>query len=273
MIKLFSTKRKCKIGLALGSGGAKGVAHIGAIKAFEENGITFDMVAGTSIGSIIGACYASDYTAGDMLALLKATDMSEMQRLIMIKMDTTPLERLLERMLGDITFEELKKPFSCIGTDISTGEGVEFKSGKIIKPITSSCAMPPFFKPVKIDGKLYCDGAFANAIPADRLKARGCDFVVGIDLAQYSEKGKASAVLDMLSYKIPNVGNGRKLGYDNADIMLQPKLKGYTATSIDRMGEMFELGYQIAMEHMEEIKNRLIKLKVLNKKGKMRKPR
>lgn len=266
----FKKKKKAKIGLALGGGGAKGMAELGALKAFEENGIEFDMVSGTSIGSIIGALYANGYTSDDMLALLKSIDISEIKTLVMIKMDTAPVERILERLIGKLTFAELKKPYFCWATNVLTGEGREFSEGHIIKPVTASSAMPPFFKAVEIDGEPYCDGVYANLIPADSLKSRGCDYVVGIDLSTYTVKSKLSGILDLFTYKVPILKDGKEAGYKNADIMLQPDLTGMTALSTDKLDVMYNAGYNEATARMDEIKKKLTELKIFDKKGKRR---
>lgn len=258
-------KKRAKTGLALGGGGAKGMAELGALKAFEENGIEFDMVSGTSIGSIIGALYANGYTSDDMYALLKTIDVGEIKTLIMIKMDTAPVERILEKLVGKLTFDELKKPYCCWATNVKTGEGREFTEGHIIKPITASCAMPPFFKPVNIDGELYCDGVYANLIPADSLKNRGCDYVVAIDLSTYNERTRMSGLLDLITYKVPILKDGKEPGYTNADVMLQPNLKGMTALSVDKLDEMYNAGYNEAMNKMDEIRKKLSELKIIDK--------
>lgn len=268
LIKGKKNDKRPLIGLALGGGGAKGMAELGVLKALEENGIYFDMVSGTSIGSIIGACYATGYSSGDMQALIRALDFSEIRTLTMLKMSTEPVEFALVKALGDLTFEELKKPFFCYATEIKTGAGREFSEGSIIKPIAASCAMPPFFKPVKIDDKYYCDGAYVNLIPADCLKNRGCKFVLGVDLSVYNEKKKDFSLLDLIGYKVPILGDGKKPGYDNADIMLKPLLKGYTALSVDRLEQMFELGYNEAVWNMPSIKQALKDIGMYDKKGK-----
>ena len=103
--------RELKLGLALGSGGAKGFAHLGAIKAFEENGIQFDYIAGTSIGSIVGAFYADGYSSTDILELLKRIDFSEFTNLFMTQMDTSLLYKVIKKHLGDLEFNLLPNSF------------------------------------------------------------------------------------------------------------------------------------------------------------------
>ena len=116
------TPKKIKVGLALGSGGAKGFAHLGALKAFEENGIEFDVIAGTSIGSIVGAFYADGYSSTDIMELLKRVNFGEVTNLFMMQMDTSGLYNVIKRELGDLEFSQLKKPFKAVATVLETGE-------------------------------------------------------------------------------------------------------------------------------------------------------
>ena len=120
---LFTKKSKPKkLGLALGSGGAKGFAHLGIIKAFEEEGIEFDVFAGTSIGSIVGAFTANGYSSTDIMQLIKQVDFGEIKNLTMIKMDTSGLFGVIDRFIGSIEIQELKKPFMAVATHLESGE-------------------------------------------------------------------------------------------------------------------------------------------------------
>lgn len=242
-----------KLGLALGSGGAKGYAELGALYAFEENGIEFDIIAGTSIGSVIGAFYAAGYSATDCLELLKSVDVSEIKNLFMIKMDTLGLFRVIDRTIGNLDIEELKKPFRAVATVLDTGEEYEFKSGSVAQALCASSAYPPFFKPVIADGEALIDGAFSNSVPADKVKEMGADYIVGIDLSSHVKSGGG-----ILSVVFPEFKGGAdepwQKGYEHADIMLHPDLTEYKPTSFSAAHKMFEIGYACAHEHMAEIK-------------------
>ena len=241
-----------KLGLALGSGGAKGYAELGALYAFEQNGIEFDVVAGTSIGSVIGAFYAAGYSATDCLELLKSVDVSEIKNLFMIKMDTLGLFKVIDRTIGNLDIEELKKPFRAVATVVDTGEEYVFERGSVATALCASSAYPPFFKPVVVDGRSLIDGAFANSVPADLVKETGADFIVGIDLSSHVRNGGG-----LLSVIFPEFKGGAdepwKKGYENADVMLHPDLAAYKPVSFSAAHEMFEIGYACANEHMTEI--------------------
>lgn len=242
-----------KLGLALGSGGAKGYAELGALYAFEQSGIEFDVIAGTSIGSVIGAFYSAGYSATDCLELLKGVNVSEIKNLFMIKMDTLGLFKVIDRTIGNLDIEELKKPFRAVATVLDTGEEYEFKSGNVAQALCASSAYPPFFKPVIVDGKALIDGAFCNSVPADKVKEMGADYIVGIDLSSHVKSG--GGILNMIFPEFKGgVDEPWKKGYENADFMLHPDLAAYKPVSFSAADRMFEIGYDCAREHITEIK-------------------
>jgi NTE family protein len=263
---LFRLKkqRKIKVGLALGSGGAKGFAEIGALKAFEEHNISFDIIAGTSIGSVVGSFYAQGYSSTDILEMIKRINPAEIKSTFMIKMDTIGLKKVIERELGVSNIEELEKPFACIATDVESGLETVFKSGDIASAICASSCFPPFFKPVERDGKKYIDGAFTNSIPADVVREMGADYVVGIDLSNHEAKpGLLSKIFP--TYKT-DVEEPWAKGYANSDVMLHPNLVEFKPISFGRAEEMFDIGYNLALEFVQKIKEDIEKLKTVKKK-------
>lgn len=258
---------KPKIGLALGSGGAKGMAHLGALKAFEENDITFDVVSGTSIGSIIGSLYAKGFSATDIIELLKTVNMSDITRFIMIKMDMGKAQKVIDDILGELSIEDLNLPYAAIATELKTGKEIVLTKGSAARAVSASSAMPPFFKPVEIDGRFLIDGAYVNAVPSDAAKNLGADYVVGIDLSAYklNETTNRSLLLELFGVNITPAADARKKGYLHADVMLTPDLKSFKATSLSGSEEMFEAGYKAAMEQMDKIKADISELSKVNK--------
>ena len=259
LLNLKKKDKKIKIGLALGSGGAKGFAELGALYAFEQNHIEFDYIAGTSIGSIIGAFYANGYNSTDIFEMLKRVDVGDIKNLFMIKMDTFGLFRIIDKNIGVDNIEELKKPFSAIATEMESGEEKVFSSGSVARALCASCSYPPFFKPVEIDGKNYIDGAFTNSIPADVVRKQGADYVVGIDLSNHENRDSFLSRI-FPTYK-SKVDNPWQKGYENADVILHPDLKEYTSFSFNQAMAMYDLGYKCATLQLPKIKKDLEKLK------------
>ena len=250
--------KKITLGLALGSGGAKGFAELGALKAFEENDIEFDVIAGTSIGSIIGAFYANGYSSTDMLEIMRTINFSDVATWLMVNMDTTALNSLLEKTIGEMTYEELKKPFRAIATEFESGDERVFSSGNVAITLCASSSMPPFFRPVTIDGVRYIDGAFSNSIPADVVREMGADFVCAIDLS--TQESKQSIISKLIPTYKGKVENPRAKGYQFSDVMIHPNLENYKATSFRMWHEMYEIGYQTTIELIPKIKAEIQKL-------------
>lgn len=266
LFKGKSKKNKVVVGLALGSGGAKGFSELGVIAALEEEGIYPDCVAGTSIGAIIGAYIANGYSSSDIENLLKTLDFKGLTGAFMVNMDTSWIIDTVKKTLGDIDIKELKKPFVAVTTELETGDEKAFYEGKVASALAASGSYPPFFKPVVIDGKRYIDGAFCNSVPSDHVKNLGANFVIAVDLKDHEENAdKKGGFLDKLfpTYQ-GKVEKPWQKGYENANIVIHPDLKGYKSTSFSAGTKMYELGYLAAKEKMPEIKAGIEKLR--NKK-------
>ncbi len=244
ILSFLFRKKKFKIGIALGSGGAKGFAHLGALKAFEENGIEFDVIGGTSIGSIVGGFYADGYSATDVYHLISNLNFKEMITGIPYNMDMSGIFSVLNREIGGKSIEELKKPYLAVATDSETMQEVVFTSGRVATAMCSSSCMLPYFKKfVDENGRKLIDGAYLNSIPADRVKEKLlADYVIGIDLSAHAEEVEDGKV------------NPREKGYEYSDVMLTPNLKEFSPLSIHKRHDMYEAGYLSAMEKMEQIK-------------------
>lgn len=244
--------KKIKIGLALGSGGAKGFAHLGALKAFEENGIEFDCVAGASIGSVVGAFYAAGYSATDISELLRRIDFGEVKNLFMIKMDTSGMFKVIDREIGSVNIEELKKPFRAVATELETGKEHVFDSGNVAMALCASSSIPPYFKPVVIDGVRYIDGAFTNSVPSDVVKNLGADYVVGIDLS--TRDAKPSLLSKIFPTYQSEVKEPWAKGYEFGNAVLHPDLSGFSSVAFWRGNEMYDIGYHHALSFIPKIK-------------------
>ena len=271
----FTKKKQVPVlGLSLGSGGAKGMAHVGILKAFEEEGIIFKAVTGTSIGSIVGALYTKGYTSRDMIEIVENLNRKEFAKNLRPFSDMDFAEEFIGQYVeGNI--EELSLPYAAWATNAETNEGVPLKSGNAAKACAASSSMPPFFKSVTVDGIKLSDGAFTNSVPADLCKELGADFVIGVDLGAFTkpdeEKSRfsrllGSAINAFVSLKYTEDSKSR--GYDAANIMLRPNLYDFRATdvSVEAMNKMYEIGYREARAHMDENKTALTEAGILSVK-------
>lgn len=248
-----------KYGLALGSGGAKGIVHIGALQAFEEEKIAFDVVAGTSIGSIIGGMYALGYTAREMISVIEEMQLNKPKWLLSFKLKNLSLEDKLKDILGERTFKELKVPFCAVATDIDTGEEVDISSGDLCKAMSASSAIPPAFKPIIYDGKRLIDGAFKNSIPSNVCKNMGANFILGIDLSPENPMNySALKVLNTIykSNKIEKCSRSYN-GYKYADIILAPDLRKFNMLGVWKTKDLFDIGYSLVKDNVSFIKQKL----------------
>ena len=249
-------KNKRKLGLALGSGGARGMALLGALKALEEENIEFDIVAGTSIGSVIGALYAKGYTVGDMLRLKESLGVSDPQNILLFYLGGTGLVGIMRRVTGGAYFDDLVKPFRAIATDLISGEEVVMGAGEVSTAIAASSAIPPAFRPVLRDGRRLVDGAYVNSVPADVVKSLGAERILGIDLGKETDTNQnIKKALDEL-YPENGVKLGKKSvqGYACSDFVLAPDLKDISGADITKLDKMYEIGYAEAVKNMSYIK-------------------
>jgi len=187
MPKRVDYSDKARIGYALGGGGARGLAHIGVMKVLEEHGIYPDVIAGTSMGALVGALYASGLRAGDIERALRL----DLRRLAMLADVTWSLSGLvkgkrvtaaLESFLGDLTFADLKIPFACVATDIVNGHQIIMRSGPVITAVRASISVPGLFTPVKVRGRYLVDGGLVNMVPVSTCRDMGAEYVVGVNV-------------------------------------------------------------------------------------------
>jgi len=184
------THLRKKVGLVLGSGGARGLAHIGVIKVLEKNNIPIDYIVGTSIGAFIGAAYASTKDINKIEESFMATDW---KRILKFSSDFAPfsgglikgeyIKNFAKNNLNiNKTFNDLKIPFIAIATDIETGQAEILKSGNLIDSIRASVSLPGIFKPVKIENKILIDGGLSNPVPSNITRQMGADIIIAVDL-------------------------------------------------------------------------------------------
>lgn len=178
---------KGKIGYALGGGAARGLFHIGVLGVLEEHGVYPDVIAGTSMGSIIGALYASGFKASDLKRIALDMDWRQIVRLSDIPVPLNGLISgrniiaLLKSILKDRTFSQLKIPYSCVATDLISGEQVVFDDGSLIEAVRASISIPLIFTPVKVRGRVLVDGGLVNVVPVSVCRDMGADFVIGVN--------------------------------------------------------------------------------------------
>lgn len=248
--------KKVKIGLALGGGATRGIAHIGVIRAFEENGIKFDFIAGTSVGSLIGAMYADGMKSDDMLELAKSLKVKDIRKSkFFMPSKTDGIQSLIVDAIGNKDIKELKTPFCAVAVDLVSSQEIVFTQGSVAKIVAGSCAVPGVFVPVEYEDMHLADGGLQNNIPSDVPRFFGCDYVVAVDVNSTRGEGTSSTkVLDVLKATIRIMCKSNSVkGYLNADIVITPSMAKFKSTKIDEIDDMYMEGYNAGCEAIKDI--------------------
>ena len=274
LISLFGhaeeASKRHKIGLVLSGGGAKGFAHVGALKVIEEAGIPIDYITGTSVGSIVGGLYSIGYDASMLEEVIKSQNWKELlsnsfrreyipaitkeeqsRYLISLPIETKKISIPSGLLNGqnvmefftyltygyhDVSdFSKLPIPFECIAADIATGEEVVMKNGFLPKAIRASMAVPAALAACEIDGHMLVDGGIVNNFPVDRCREMGADIIIGIDIGDnLLTKDKIKSIPDVISQltNLMSIERSEK-NRKNVDILIRPDISGYSASDFD----------------------------------------
>lgn len=259
----FAETRRLKLGLALGGGFARGLAHIGVLKALEEAEIPVDFVAGTSVGAIIGAFYCAGMSAGELEELARAARFRHFARWTLSRYGFCSNDRMTQfcaRVLRVTTFEDLKIPLAVTATDFHTGEAVVFTNGPLVAPIRASCAYPGMFQPVEIDGRSYIDGMLAYAVPTTPLRTMGAERVLGIYLSAHWTQDREPRHLFEVIGQCFSIAQARmcELWKKDADLVVEPDVTGFAYDCFDRAKDLIALGEEsvrAAVPHLRTMLN------------------
>jgi NTE family protein len=246
------------IGVALGGGFARGIAHVGVLRVLEENEIPIDLLAGTSVGALIGAAYASGATLDELERQGMLTHFRDFGRWTISRMGMATNERLegfLKRFTSARTFEEMKIPFGIVSTDLVTGQTVCFTKGDLGPPLRASCAYPGLFIPVEYQGRMLVDGFLTEHVPTESLRNMGADVVIAVHLdpGQPDQKPKNTIEVIGRSFSIIQEQTPpRWLRY--ADIILQPMVKSIHWDDFQKTPALVAAGVAAARAALPEIK-------------------
>ncbi|MFO7984009.1 MAG: patatin-like phospholipase family protein [Desulfuromonadales bacterium] len=187
-------KQRKKIGLALGSGAARGMAHIGVLKVFEEENIPIDYISGTSFGAIIGALYASGVSVAQLEEVGKGVNWARLARLVDPIFSTSglidgrKLSVFLEDLLPRKNFEDLDIPLALTATDVESGEAIVIRRGNLLEALRAAVSFPGVFTPVAFGDRFLIDGGITNPIPIDVVRELGAEFAIGVCTLQQVDK-------------------------------------------------------------------------------------
>ncbi len=248
-----------KIGLALSGGGARGVAHIGAIQALEEHGIFADALSGASAGAIVGTLYAAGKTPAEMMDFVRDSSFWKIFQIGLPIDGLAKLTYLQERLVQTIPVDDfsiLKKELHLAVANLNTGHCELRHEGKLFSTVMASCAVPLVFKPIELNGDVYVDGGLLNNLPVEPLRA-SCDIVIGINVmpnVPVSAKAVQTALgIAIRSFELSVYANTIP-SLRQCDIVIEPEsLYQYHIFQFNKFQEIYDIGYRKTLEAMPEI--------------------
>lgn len=220
-----NTPEPLRIGLALGGGAAKGFAHIGVIKALEENGIKPQIITGTSAGSIVGSLYAYGYTPAELQTISYQLDELNLADFTISKngvIKGEKLQRFIDARVKNTPLQKLKLNYTAVATDLDSGQSIGFNNGDTGIAVRASCSIPNVFTPVVMNGHRYVDGGLSAPVPVSYARKAGATFVIAVDITAKPEQGRSGFLsnfdqtINILSIKLLNEQ------LKQADIVIKP---------------------------------------------------
>lgn len=291
MAQNTSESKPPKVGLVLSGGGAKGLAHIGALKVIEEAGVKVDYIGGTSMGAIVGALYASGYTSQQLDSIFRSTDFNNLiqdnvprsAKTFYEKEDseryalTLPFDNfkvsfpqaisggqniynLLVQLLFHVKdvqdFGKLPIPFMCMATNVETGEEVLLNKGYLPEAIVASGTFPSLFEPAEIDGQLLIDGGVVNNYPINQVKAMGADIIIGVDVQHdlATRESLSSATEILLQINNYRTVNDMKKKSKETDVYIRPDIDAFSVIAFDKGKQIVKSGEEAAKIKLDQLK-------------------
>jgi NTE family protein len=257
--------KKVRIGLALGGGAARGFAHIGVIKALEAQGIVPEIVVGTSAGSVVGALYAAGYDGFTLQRTAMEMDEATISDWALPLFSRSSgvlkgeaLQNYVNKAVGGVPMERLKKRFGAVATDLKTGESVLFNKGNTGLAVRASSSVPSVFQPVKIGAKTYVDGGLVAPVPVKYVREMGADFIIAVNISTQADSQATTSSLDVLMQTFSIMGQRiNHFELKEADIVITPALGKMGSADFNGRNLAILAGEQAAAAVMPQIKAKL----------------
>ena len=246
------------IGLALGGGFARGFAHLGVLQVLEQNHIPITHIAGTSVGSILGAAYASGAPLAHVIETCRALRFRDIARWRVSRLGLASnqrLENLIKRVFESRQFEELRIPLAVVATDLTSGDPVVFTQGNLVDAIRASCAFPGLFEPVEIGTRCLADGGLVAPVPTRAARELGAATVIGVSVGmQNVYRGTPTNIFQVVSRAV-NAAQKHQLEIweRHADLVLRPDVQSLAWDDFDRAEEAIAAGAAAARRALPRI--------------------
>ena len=237
-----------KIGLVLSGGGARGIAHLGVIKALQEMGIGFDQIAGTSAGAIAGALLAQGYSPDESLKVIESSSFVRHIRPAWTRMGLLRIDTMIDlyrKYIPHDSFEGLQIPLHIVAVDLNAGEQVVFEQGELIRPVLASCCLPGIFEPMLINKRQYVDGGVLNNLPVDVIEDK-VDFLIGSHCNILGPRKPITSMRGVIERSlILAVQSKTKDRFARCNVLIEPpQLAEYGTADVSKARELFRIGYQ-----------------------------
>lgn len=256
------TKQRPVVGLALGGGMARGTAHIGVLRVLERNDIPIDLIAGTSVGSLIGGAYASGLSPDQIEEFARTIRWSDLGRVTVSKLgfySNARTEDYVREKFPVTEFEKLRIPFGAVATDIQSGKMVVFTEGSLPLAIRASCAMPIYYTPVEVNGRMMVDGGVVGHLPAAVARMMGADIVIAVDVnSQHRPIPPPTNLFTVMAQSLSVMGRHTvSYLYQDADVVVIPKIGHIRPDDLSKAPEMIAAGEEAAELVIRKIKRML----------------
>lgn len=267
---------KKRVGLALGSGGARGMAHVGVLEVLEKEQIPIDMIAGSSAGALVGAFYAQGIGAREIRKIMVDASWGPLLPMVDLTISRSGLIEgrrvrnwLKENLGGDLQFSNLKIPFACVATDIMTGEEVLINKGSVLEAVRASISVPGVFTVNWRDGRFLADGGLTNPVPVNIVKNMGAEFVIAVDVIPdltpdkrrwLSKKGglREPGIIEVLMQSLYITSHAlAETSARDADVVIKPQVAHIFPGDFHRTGEAILSGELAALDAMPGLKKKL----------------
>jgi NTE family protein len=247
-----------KVGLALGGGFARGIAHIGVLRVLEAHDIPIDFIAGTSVGALVAATYASGTPLDAMERQGVETRFRDFGRWTLSRMgmaSNARIEEFLHRFTTVQFFHEMKIPLSIVAADLLSGESVHFTDGEIVPALRASCAYPGLFLPVQYRGRVLVDGFLTETVPAEAARELGADFVIGVHLEPGLLHSPPQSMIEVISRSFSIIQTSAAQPWrTDVDVLIEPDVHYVGWDEFVKTPELVAAGEAATVAAMPEIK-------------------
>lgn len=258
------TPPRQRVGLALGGGAARGIAHIGVLEVLDEHNIPIDCIAGVSAGAIVGGMYAAGLKPAEMEKLIREVSWMEIAGFSLPKLGILNFDRVtewIENCLQDrpATFADLEMPFAAVAADILSGDLVAISEGRLADALRASSGVPGIFTPYKFRNRLLVDGGIVNNLPVTVTKRLGADYVIAVDLLPPGMIGgkEPGNVMELTVTAIYMLMRSTHNDGAQADRVILPKINHVSLIDINKVDELLEAGREAAERVVDLIKQDL----------------